>query len=594
MTMGSALIVLAALLATSLDAGAQQKLEPRFHMDAAGERVIGMSGLLSDADAEGCASGSGSGVVVERRMEKRQLVGFFYNDSKHGRSYLNLLHANEFANRATWNRVKATLEALVVRGTKINVEEAACGAAGRIVYLKSIMLADPPAKAAARSQAPDSTQPQFKLDASGRVIELSNLPATTGCLPAVSHGRVTGRHFEKGVVRGIAFIEPGFGEVQINLPEAYQFKDAATWARVADAMNSLLAEGIDLRIGTVACGAAGRIVKLTAVTLLSEAPNAAAPGKAQAGVASEPPTPVALTAPGWRIEQPAPAVILAGIASIDRAFNFTIRCSIDGPGLVSFTSFFQGPKNWRIANAAAVAIDGRPLTWEIDGADDGLAFSDSTSANATSLSAAARSALRDGRLFEVKGSTSSARILVASFDIAGGGPALAAFEERCAEAATARQPVAPATAAATPSPPVAAPEDDARWQGSRDGDVASLGIVYGNHFGTFWARCERRSAIRLIVDESKSRARVGARRKFSLSAGSEAISIEGRVEYSESDETKQILARVSLTALRPILVAMSQGSSLSIAMPSEVVRPEFKDAEKAAAAFLVGCGQLRQ
>lgn len=113
-------------------------------------------------------------------------------------------------------------------------------------------------------------EPRFTLDAGGgQIVAVSNLQTASGCQPATGTGRVVERQFEKGQLRGIMFREPPYDDAYINLPEAYQFKNKATYARTKAVFDDLLREGNEVRLGTAGCGAAGRIVKLTSIALIS-------------------------------------------------------------------------------------------------------------------------------------------------------------------------------------------------------------------------------------------------------------------------------------------------------------------------------------
>lgn len=328
--------------------------------------------------------------------------------------------------------------------------------------------------AAASASAQSAREPRFKFDGSGtRVVEVSNLPGTEGCAPATSTGRITKRHIENGKLTAATFRDAR-DEEYINLPDASEFRNRATYERVRDAFDSLLVPGVQLRVRLAACGAAGRIVVLSSVALVggqAEQPRPAAgsgvaplvadggapkpmapdegdqvllqapggsrgPGTAMQGNPGAEPVPPAVVAlpvrTAWRASAPTKVQFDMAISSTDRAASWSITCMRNAKGQVHFSNWLVGSRNWSPnAQAPRVAIDGSRLNWEMDGADEGVVLSDSTLDNASALSANARSLIARGERLFIAGMDRRNRPRDAVFDIAGGAAAFASFEARC-------------------------------------------------------------------------------------------------------------------------------------------------------------------
>lgn len=131
---------------------------------------------------------------------------------------------------------------------------------------------------AAESQA----QARFRHDGDGRVIAISNLSSGGGCFPDISTGTVTERQIENGAVRFITFRDQQHGDIGINVPSILGV-DAATQDKLAAAYDALLQPGQPLRIGYQVCGAAGRIKKLDAISLVGARAAPASPGAGAQG-----------------------------------------------------------------------------------------------------------------------------------------------------------------------------------------------------------------------------------------------------------------------------------------------------------------------
>lgn len=360
--------------------------------------------------------------------------------------------------------------------------------------------------AAATSAA---AQIRIDRDQTGRVVAITGLPTATGCVRGTGTGQVVDRAVEKGELQGFTFNEPPYDDSYINLPAAYDIRDRAAYARLQAAFDDLFRKGARLKIRSVACGAAGRIVKLVSATLIDAppasrvaavpapvptppisapaapaappaapppAPAAAepmdallrspdspakpviapkvdeppAPAATQAKPAAEPPAggaadvpktataapPAAPRKPSrWRLTQPTKVQVDLEIQSNDRAFGFSFSCGKDARGRLAISNWFLPPRNWTISKSPTPAsIDGRPQRWEIDGADEGLVFSDpaGSSSGLSTLSAAARTELARGQRLVVNGRMDrGGRARDAVFDISGGDEAFASLEARC-------------------------------------------------------------------------------------------------------------------------------------------------------------------
>lgn len=343
----------------------------------------------------------------------------------------------------------------------------------------------------AATAMPTAAQIRIDRDQTGQTVAITGLPGSSGCVRGVSTGRVVDRVVEKGELQGFTFNEPPYDDSYINLPAAYDIKDRAAYRRLQAAFDDLFRKGARLKISSVACGAAGRIVKLVSATLLDDAPPpkaapVAAPAPAQPAAPPAPATAIAagdtgvktddgddsvLRAPDgpaapavasaapaaarpdperqvspeaaaprptqpnrrsrWRLSQPSTVQVNLEIRSNDRAFGFTLDC-MRTSGRIRFSNWFLPPRDWNIAKSATpISIDGRPLRWEVGGADEGMVFSDSVVDNTVALSANALSQLARGERLVVGGKTDRGRTHDAVFDIAGGEETFAAFEARC-------------------------------------------------------------------------------------------------------------------------------------------------------------------
>ncbi|MGW9328799.1 hypothetical protein [Bosea sp. NPDC055594] len=334
-----------------------------------------------------------------------------------------------------------------------------------------------------------NAQIRIDKDQTGRIVAMANLSTASGCSRASGRGRVVDQHFENGQMKGVTFKDAKYGESYLNLPLLATISPASARARVAEGFATLLAKGQELKVVTLGCGAAGRIEKLASVELVGP-PVRATGAVARSGAVRSPAAAAAAASPdtgvrsqdgddsvlraqdGQAIESSAPAPAPPGaqphadaqtspdlprpqtptparrssrwrfgqmiktelhfeIDSNDSAFSFNLTCGRADNG-ITISHWFLPPRNWNIVKSATpVSIDGRPLRWEVDGADEGLIFSDNHGGNMSSLSAGALDQLARGERFVVHGRTSRGKPRDAIFDISGGEQAFAAFEARC-------------------------------------------------------------------------------------------------------------------------------------------------------------------
>jgi hypothetical protein len=130
-------------------------------------------------------------------------------------------------------------------------------------------------------------QAKVERDVTGRIIALSNLSPSPDCQSMRGSGRITERHLEDGVVRGIDFEDKKDGRLFINAPALYNFKPPSARAAVIEGYEALLQKDQDLTIGFKVCGASGRVAKLDSVALAqsnaagmaASAPRATATGE---------------------------------------------------------------------------------------------------------------------------------------------------------------------------------------------------------------------------------------------------------------------------------------------------------------------------
>lgn len=332
---------------------------------------------------------------------------------------------------------------------------------------------------------PVAAQIRIDKDETGRIVAMANLATASGCARASGRGRVVDHHFENGEMKGVTFRDSRHGESYLNLPYLGTISPASARARVAEGFATLLVKGQELKVVTLGCGAAGRIEKLASVELVgppvrsgsgaavTNSPArppivAAAPpsdtgvraedgddsvlrapdGPATASAARPVPVPPTAQAPSelqtpaprspqtnrtsrWRLSQPTKGQVNLEISSNDRAFGLALDCTRRN-GRLLFSNWFLPPRNWSIAKSATpLSIDGSALRWEVDGADEGLVFSDSTVDNTSALSANALDQLARGERLVVSGRTNRGKPRDAVFDIAGGEGSFAAFTERC-------------------------------------------------------------------------------------------------------------------------------------------------------------------
>lgn len=81
----------------------------------------------------------------------------------------------------------------------------------------------------------------------------------------VSRGRISDLTFEQGTVRGFTLSQKGGGQY-INVPALYYFPDSHQKAIARDGYSTLIRDGRIVTIKALFCGAAGKIVKMDAIS----------------------------------------------------------------------------------------------------------------------------------------------------------------------------------------------------------------------------------------------------------------------------------------------------------------------------------------
>jgi hypothetical protein len=99
----------------------------------------------------------------------------------------------------------------------------------------------------------------------GKIVSMSNLSPAKDCSPMVLRGRVSDLTFEQEAVRGFTLNQKG-GEQYINVPALYNFPDPRQKAIARDGYSALIRDGRNVTIKALFCGAAGRIVKMDAIS----------------------------------------------------------------------------------------------------------------------------------------------------------------------------------------------------------------------------------------------------------------------------------------------------------------------------------------
>lgn len=341
----------------------------------------------------------------------------------------------------------------------------------------------------AAAATPAEAQVRIDRDQTGRVVAITGLPASSGCVRGTGTGRVVDRVVEKGELQGFTFNEPPYDDSYINLPAAYDIRDRAAYARLQAAFDDLFRKGARLKVRSVACGAAGRIVKLVSATLIdappaprvaavpapAPTPPTSAPAAPAAPSAAPPPAPAAaepmdalLRSPDspakpavvpkaeeppasvasqpqpaaappaaprkpsrWRLYLSSKTEIQLAIRSNEGAFGFAIHCKRSGSG-ISFSHWFVSPDRWPMGQSATPAsIDGRLQRWDLDGAFEGVFFSDNLNGSSAGLAESSLAEIARGERFVVFGATSRAKPRHAVFHTAGGEEAFADFAARC-------------------------------------------------------------------------------------------------------------------------------------------------------------------
>lgn len=99
----------------------------------------------------------------------------------------------------------------------------------------------------------------------GKIVSMSNLSPAKDCSPMVSRGRISDLTFEQGTVRGFTLSQKGGGQY-INVPALYYFPDSHQKAIARDGYSTLIRDGRIVTIKALFCGAAGKIVKMDAIS----------------------------------------------------------------------------------------------------------------------------------------------------------------------------------------------------------------------------------------------------------------------------------------------------------------------------------------
>lgn len=99
----------------------------------------------------------------------------------------------------------------------------------------------------------------------GAIVSMANLSPAKDCSPMVLRGRVSNLTFEQGELHGYTLSQKG-GEQYINVPALYYFPDPRQKAIARDGYASLIRDGRNVKIRALFCGAAGRIVKMDAIS----------------------------------------------------------------------------------------------------------------------------------------------------------------------------------------------------------------------------------------------------------------------------------------------------------------------------------------
>lgn len=99
----------------------------------------------------------------------------------------------------------------------------------------------------------------------GKIVSMSNLSPAKDCSSMALRGRISDLTFEQGTVRGFTLNQKG-GEQHINVPALYDFPDPRQKAITRDGYSTLIRNGRTVTIKALFCGAAGKIVKMDAIS----------------------------------------------------------------------------------------------------------------------------------------------------------------------------------------------------------------------------------------------------------------------------------------------------------------------------------------
>ncbi|SON53660.1 hypothetical protein HDIA_0119 [Hartmannibacter diazotrophicus] len=122
------------------------------------------------------------------------------------------------------------------------------------------------AASAALPAGPAAAKVQVRTDAGKSIVAISGLTEAADCRAFSATGTIVDVTQENGLPRGMTFQETGREAYYVNLPELYKFGSTFEKKQVLRAYKALVRPGIAATIHAFACGAAGRIVKLDAIS----------------------------------------------------------------------------------------------------------------------------------------------------------------------------------------------------------------------------------------------------------------------------------------------------------------------------------------
>ncbi|MBW6400647.1 hypothetical protein KPL78_22500 [Roseomonas sp. HJA6] len=137
-------------------------------------------------------------------------------------------------------------------------------------------------------------------------------------------------------------------------------------------------------------------------------------------------------ATAWRLTAPSPAQWSLSVPATERGGSLELSCTAGRGSPYVLTTYLSAPRGWRFTGfQTTIQIDGVTRAMEVDGADSGFVLSDATENNTSTFSQETRRLLATGRELRVNGLVASGRPRTLMFNIAGGEPLFAAFDQRC-------------------------------------------------------------------------------------------------------------------------------------------------------------------